>query len=186
MHRTGRRGLGRSYIDGIRTALGDRCRRHLSDGRRPVARSGAPAGARSPPPPTPTSSSARGTSPAGAIVNWPLRRRVLSRFANPYIRLVTRLSAARLHDRLSLLAARGARRPPARSDFVSDGYSFLVEMLYMASQRRLPHRRGADHLRRAAGGRIEAVAGGAVRIGDHAVAADRELADAARASAAPR
>ena len=41
--------------------------------------------------------------------------------------------------------------------FISDGYSFLVEMLYVASRRGGPHRRSADHVRGAARGRIEAV-----------------------------
>ena len=46
MHRTGARGLGRSYIDGLLHAHHGRARRlHLPDGLRPVARSGVPAGA---------------------------------------------------------------------------------------------------------------------------------------------
>ena len=40
---------------------------------------------------------------------------------------------------------------------VSDGYAFLVEMLFEAQPARLPHRRSADHLRRAAPGPVEAV-----------------------------
>ena len=73
--------------------------------------------------------------PGGAIVNWPLRRRLLSRFANIYIRAVTRLSAARLHHRLPLLAPR-RRWPSLPLDrFFSDGYSFLVEMLFVAARR---------------------------------------------------
>ena len=74
--------------------------------------------------------------PGGAIVNWPLRRRLLSRFANIYIRPVTRLQRARLHERLPLLAARGARVGCRSIAFVSDGYSFLVEMLFRAQQAR--------------------------------------------------
>ena len=33
--------------------------------------------------------------PGGRIVNWPRRRRILSRFANGYVRAITRLDA---HD----------------------------------------------------------------------------------------
>src|ERR1700730_10893304 len=72
--------------------------------------------------------------PGGAVVNWPLRRRLLSRFANVYIRTVTRLSA---HDctsgyrcwRRSVLVSLPLDR------FFSDGYAFLVEMLFVASRR---------------------------------------------------
>ena len=68
----------------------------------------------------------------GRIVNWPLRRRLLSRFANAYIRAVTRLAA---HDCTS--GYRCWRHDAIASlpldTFASDGYSFLVEMLYAAS-----------------------------------------------------
>jgi dolichol-phosphate mannosyltransferase len=71
----------------------------------------------------------------GAIVNWPLRRRLLSRFANGYVRTITRLP---VHDctsgyrcwRRSILAA----LPLARVS--SEGYAFLVETLYLAAQGR--------------------------------------------------
>jgi dolichol-phosphate mannosyltransferase len=73
--------------------------------------------------------------PGGRIVNWPFRRHVLSRFANMYIRTVTRVSA---HDCTS--GYRCWRRKALASlpldRFFSDGYSFLVEMLFVA------HRRG--------------------------------------------
>jgi len=72
--------------------------------------------------------------PGGRILNWPLRRRLLSRFANMYVRTVTRLRA---HDctsgfrcwRHDSLASMPLDR------FISDGYSFLVEMLYAAQRR---------------------------------------------------
>ena len=74
--------------------------------------------------------------PGGAIVNWPLRRRLLSRFANIYIRAVTRLSARDCTSgyrcwRREALAALPLDR------FISDGYSFLVEMLFVAARPRL-------------------------------------------------
>ncbi|MGC4085709.1 MAG: glycosyltransferase [Vicinamibacterales bacterium] len=73
--------------------------------------------------------------PGGRIVNWPLKRHILSRFANVYIRAVTRVSA---HDCTS--GYRCWRRTALASlplqQFFSDGYSFLVEMLFEA------HRRG--------------------------------------------
>src|SRR6185436_2280453 len=74
--------------------------------------------------------------PGGTILNWPTRRRVLSRFANTYIRTVTRLDALDCTSgyrcwRRTALAALPLDR------FISDGYSFLVEMLFVASRRGL-------------------------------------------------
>jgi dolichol-phosphate mannosyltransferase len=72
--------------------------------------------------------------PGGTIVNWPWRRRLLSRFANIYIRAVTRLSARdctsgyRCWRRAALAAL-------PLDTFFSDGYSFLVEMLFVAERR---------------------------------------------------
>ena len=133
MHRTGRRGLGRSYIDGIKKALEQPvdvlCQmdadlshdpRHLPDLIAAAAQADVVIGSR--------------YVPGGAIVNWPLRRRLLSRFANVYIRGVTRLSARdctsgyRCWRRAAL-----AGLPLDR--FISDGYSFLVEMLFVAARR---------------------------------------------------
>ena len=70
--------------------------------------------------------------PGGAVVNWPRRRRMLSRFANMYIRVVTRLNARDCTSgyrcwRRDVLASLPLDR------FRSDGYSFLVEMLHVAA-----------------------------------------------------
>ena len=132
MHRTGRRGLGRSYIDGIKYAIGEPvdviCQmdadlshdpRHLPALLAAIDRADVVIGSR--------------YVPGGDIVNWPRRRRLLSRFANMYIRVVTRLGA---HDctsgyrcwRREALAALPLDR------FISDGYSFLVEMLFVAAR----------------------------------------------------
>ena len=133
VHRTERRGLGRSYIDGIRKAIREPvdvvCQMDADLSHDPASlpdlvaaidRADVVIGSR--------------YIPGGRILNWPLRRRVLSRFANAYIRIVTRLGA---HDctsgyrcwRRETLAALPLDR------FISDGYSFLVEMLYVASRR---------------------------------------------------
>jgi dolichol-phosphate mannosyltransferase len=132
MHRTAKPGLGRSYIDGIKQAVHEPvdviCQMdadlshdpaHLPDLVAACDRADVVIGSR--------------YIPGGAIRNWPFRRRVLSRFANAYIRLITRLSA---HDctsgyrcwRRETLAALPLDR------FMSDGYSFLVEMLFAASR----------------------------------------------------
>ena len=133
MHRTGRRGLGRSYIDGIKQAITERVDvigqmdadlshdpAHLPDLIAATERADVVIGSR--------------YIPGGAIVNWPLRRRLLSRVANMYIRGVTQLRARDCTSgyrcwRRSALAELPLDR------FISDGYSFLVEMLYVAQRR---------------------------------------------------
>jgi dolichol-phosphate mannosyltransferase len=70
-----------------------------------------------------------------SVVNWPLRRIILSAFANQYVRAVTRLSVRdctsgfRCWRRDAL-----ARLPMDRLE--SEGYSLLVEMLYLAERAR--------------------------------------------------
>ena len=133
MHRTGRRGLGRSYIDGITQALEEPvdliCQMdadlshdpaHLGSLMAATAHADLVIGSR--------------YIPGGAIVNWPKRRRLLSRFANMYIRGVTRMAVRDCTSgyrcwRREALAALPLDR------FFSDGYSFLVEMLFVASRR---------------------------------------------------
>lgn len=132
MHRIGARGLGRSYIDGISRAIHERvdviCQMdadlshdpaHLPALIAATAEADVVIGSR--------------YIPGGAIVNWPLRRRLLSRVANIYIRGVTRLGARDCTSgyrcwRREALAALPLDR------FFSDGYSFLVEMLFVASR----------------------------------------------------
>jgi dolichol-phosphate mannosyltransferase len=132
LHRTERRGLGRSYIDGITRALGEPvdviCQmdadlshdpQHLPQLIAATDRADVVIGSR--------------YVPGGRVVNWPARRRLLSRFANAYIRGVTRLSARDCTSgyrcwRREALAALALDR------FISEGYSFLIEMLYVASQ----------------------------------------------------
>lgn len=132
MHRTDRRGLGRSYVDGIRWALQRQtsdviCQmdsdlshdpRHLRDLIAATDRADVVIGAR--------------YIPGGAVVNWPLRRRLLSRFANSYIRLITRLSARDCTSGYRCWRREALARVPL-DQTGSDGYSFLVEMLFAAS-----------------------------------------------------
>jgi len=130
MHRTARPGLGRSYVDGIRSVLDRRvdviCQMdsdlshdpaHLRDLIAASEHADVVIGSR--------------YIPGGAVVNWPLRRKLLSRFANAYIRLVTRLTP---HDCTS--GYRCWRRQALASlpldRFGANGYSFLVEMLFSA------------------------------------------------------
>ncbi len=133
LHRTERPGLGRSYIDGIRLALARPnppdviCQmdcdlshdpKQLPDLLAAIERADVVIGSR--------------YVPGGRVVNWPLRRRFLSRFANVYIHAITRLAARDCTSgyrcwRRETIAALPLDR------FGSNGYSFLVEMLYAAS-----------------------------------------------------
>jgi len=131
MHRTNRPGLGRSYIDGIRLAITEpvdvigQMDADLSHDPAQLLRLVAA---------TAEADVVIGSRyvEGGAIVNWPKRRQMLSRFANMYIRIVTRLTPRDCTSgyrcwRKSALASLPLDR------FRSDGYSFLVEMLYVAA-----------------------------------------------------
>src|SRR5215470_7126359 len=133
MHRTGQRGLGRSYIDGLRQALREPvdviCQMDADLSHDPVQLPALIAAADQ-------SDVVIGSRyvPGGRIVNWPLRRQLLSRFANTYVRAVTRLvvrdctSGYRCWRRDALAAL-------PLDHLTSDGYAFLVEMLYAAARR---------------------------------------------------
>jgi dolichol-phosphate mannosyltransferase len=131
MHRSGMRGLGRSYVDGLQRALADAdadciCQMDADLSHDPAYLPAMVAAAD-------THDVVIGSRylHGVSVVNWPLHRIILSAFANRYIRLVTNLRATdctsgfRCWRRAAL-----ARLPLAR--MVSDGYSFLVEMLYEA------------------------------------------------------
>jgi dolichol-phosphate mannosyltransferase len=135
LHRTSNRGLGRSYVDGILAVL-DRpidviCQMDADlshDPRDLPALVAATAGA----------DVVIGSRyvPGGDIVNWPRRRRLLSRFANSYIRVVTRLNARDCTSGYRCWRREALAQIPV-AQFTSDGYSFLVEMLFAAAAVRL-------------------------------------------------
>jgi hypothetical protein len=66
-----------------------------------------------------------------SVVNWPLRRLLLSVFANRYIRTITRLQP---HDCTAGYKCwrREALAKMPLSSIVSEGYAFQVEMLFEA------------------------------------------------------
>ena len=70
-----------------------------------------------------------------SVVNWPLRRLILSAFANRYIRAVTHLPADDCTSGFRCWRRAALSRIPL-DRIVSEGYAFLVEMLFEA------HRRG--------------------------------------------
>jgi dolichol-phosphate mannosyltransferase len=132
LHRTGRRGLGRSYVDGFRAAMSTAadvvCQMDADLSHDPARLPSLLAAAQH-------ADVVIGSRyvPGGAIVNWPARRLWLSRFANIYVRAITRIRA-----RDCTSGYRCWRREALASlpldRFVSDGYSFLVEMLFIASR----------------------------------------------------
>jgi dolichol-phosphate mannosyltransferase len=133
IHRTGKRGLGRSYVEGLQVAIKEGadliCQmdadwshdpKYLPEMVKAAADHDVVIGSRY----------LRGVS----VVNWPLRRIFLSAFANRYIRAITGLEAQDCTSgyrcwRREMLA----KLPLDR--VVSDGYAFIVEMLYEAHQR---------------------------------------------------
>jgi dolichol-phosphate mannosyltransferase len=133
LHRMANRGFGRSYIDGIKHALAGPSQFIVQ----------MDADLSHDPATLPALIAAAGHADVvigsryvegGAIRNWPKRRLLLSRFANIYVRTLTRIAA-----RDCTSGYRCWRREALASlpldRFLSDGYSFLVEMLFEASRR---------------------------------------------------
>ena len=133
MHRTGKRGLGRSYIDGLHHALAATdaeliCQMDADLSHNPEYL------------PALTAAAANADVVIGSrylngvsVVNWPLHRIFLSTFANRYIRAVTRLSASDCTSGFRCWRREALARLPLDA-MVSDGYAFLVEMLFDASR----------------------------------------------------
>jgi dolichol-phosphate mannosyltransferase len=135
MHRTGARGLGRSYVDGLLKAIAtdadfivqmDADLSHNPEYLPDMVAAGA------------THDLVIGSRYMNgvSVVNWPLHRLFLSAFANRYIRLVTRLRASDCTSGYRCWRRESLAKLPIGS-MVSDGYSFLTEMLYDAKQRGL-------------------------------------------------
>jgi dolichol-phosphate mannosyltransferase len=133
MHRTGRRGLGRSYIDGLRKAI-------AMDGVDLICQMDADLSHNPEYLPALTAAAADADVVIGSrylngvsVVNWPLHRIVLSTFANRYIRAVTQLSASDCTSGFRCWRREALSRLPL-DNMVSDGYAFLVEMLFDAAR----------------------------------------------------
>jgi len=134
MHRTGPRGLGRSYIDGLQLAIADPsvdfvCQMDADLSHNPDYLPELVAAAE-------THDIVIGSRylHGVSVVNWPLHRIFLSAFANRYIRFVTRLSATDCTSGFRCWRREALARLPLAS-MVSDGYAFLVEMLFEARRR---------------------------------------------------
>ncbi len=132
MHRTGPRGLGRSYVDGLRRALETDAelivQMDADLSHDPAYLPALAAGARA----YDLVIGSRYMTGV-SVVNWPLHRIFLSAFANRYIRAVTRLSPQDCTSGYRCWRREALGR--IRLDRVaSAGYAFLVEMLYRAQQ----------------------------------------------------
>lgn len=131
LHRTGRRGLGRSYIEGLqRAARGHAdyvCQMDADLSHDPAALPALVAAAAAGHDLVIGSRYLQGVS----VVNWPLHRLVLSTFANRYIHAVTRLPVRDCTSGFRCWRREALDR--VRFDgIVSEGYAFLVEVLYEA------------------------------------------------------
>lgn len=132
LHRTGPRGLGRSYVDGLRRALETDAELILQMdadlSHDPVYL------------PALTAAAADHDLVLGSrylhgvsVVNWPLHRIFLSTFANRYIKFVTGLAPADCTGGFRCWRRDALARIPL-DRVASAGYAFLVEMLYRAAQ----------------------------------------------------
>lgn len=134
IHRTGPRGLGRSYIDGLRHALASGvetiCQMDADLSHDPLYLPGIAAELDT----HDVVIGSRYLDGAVRVVNWPLHRIILSTWANRYIRLVTGLS-----PRDCTSAYRGWRREALAKlplqHARSSGYAFGPEMLVEAARR---------------------------------------------------
>ena len=134
MHRTGQRGLGRSYVDGLMHAIKegraefviqmDADLSHNPEYLPDLVNAGA------------THDLVLGSRYLNgvSVVNWPLHRIFLSAFANRYIRFITNLSTTDCTSGFRCWRREALERMPIAA-MVSDGYSFLTELLYEAKQR---------------------------------------------------
>lgn len=135
MHRTGPRGLGRSYVDGLRQALKTDadiiCQmdadfshdpKYLPDLIGATQSHDLVIGSRY----------LNGIS----VVNWPLRRVILSSFANWYVRTITRLTVRDCTAGFRAWRRQGLAAIPI-DEMLADGYAFLVEFTYEAARRGL-------------------------------------------------
>ena len=136
MHRTGPRGLGRSYVDGLLHAIREGraefiCQMDADLSHNPEYLPDLVAAAA-------THDLVIGSRYllGVSVVNWPLHRIFLSAFGNRYIRFITSLSASDCTSGYRCWRRDALARMPIAA-MVSDGYSFLVEMLYEAQRRGL-------------------------------------------------
>src|SRR5690349_5549342 len=135
LHRQGKRGLGLSYIDGmyvaLRTDATHICQMDadLSHNPADVPRLLAA---------TAEADWAIGSRyvPGGRIENWPMHRRMLSAFANHYVRAIAHLDVRDCTSGFRCWRREALERLPLAT-ISSDGYAFIVELAWEAQHARL-------------------------------------------------
>lgn len=132
MHRTGPRGLGRSYLDGFHAAIASDadvvCQMDADLSHDPKFL------------PAMLAAIAQGADvvigsryrPGGRVENWPLRRKMLSAFANFYIRTVTGLDVRDCTAGYRCWRRRALASLPLDT-ITSEGYAFLTEVIFQAA-----------------------------------------------------
>ena len=130
LHRTGPRGLGLSYIDGMRRGL-ESDATHICQMDADLSHDPADVTRL-------LTAAADGDLvigsryvPGGRIENWPVRRKVLSAFANRYVRLVTGLKMRDCTSGFRCWRREALERVPL-DRIASNGYAFLVELVWEA------------------------------------------------------
>src|SRR6266513_1356327 len=132
LHRHGKRGLGLSYIDGMYVALRTDAT-HICQMDADLSHS---------PTDIPRLLDATGEADfvigsryvrGGRIENWPLHRRLLSAFANRYVRAITRLTIRDCTSGFRCWRREALERLPLAS-ISSDGYAFIVELAFEATR----------------------------------------------------
>ena len=132
LQRTSNRGFGRSYVDGIRHAIARRadliCQMDADFSHDPAQLPALLAAAER----ADVVIGSRYVA-GGGVVNWKKRRQLLSRFANAYVRAITHVAARDCTSGYRCWRREALEALPLDA-FVSDGYSFLVEMLFTAAR----------------------------------------------------
>lgn len=132
LHRTGPRGLGVSYLEGFRHAIaGDAdlvCQMDADLSHDPKYLPAMIAEAEAGADLVIGSRYLNGIS----VVNWPLRRIILSSFANFYIRTVTGLGLRDITTGYRCWRRQSLARLPL-DKIVSEGYAFLLDVTFMAA-----------------------------------------------------
>ena len=131
VHRTGTRGLGLSYIDGMRAALRTDAT-HIC--QMDADRSHNPADV-----PRLLDASANADMvigsryvPGGLVENWPRRRMLLSAFANRYVRAITGLPVSDCTSGFRCWTRNAIEQLPL-DRILSNGYAFQVELTWEAA-----------------------------------------------------
>ncbi len=132
MHRSGPRGLGRSYVDGMLRALETDatliCQMDADLSHDPAALPRLMARAEA----ADLVIGSRYVS-GGQVENWPRRRVLLSAFANRYVRAMTGLDARDCTSGFRCWRREALQRIAVRG-ITSNGYAFLVEMVWLAAR----------------------------------------------------